>query len=355
MSSGGGGYTQSFADAIADADTAGIVTFASSGNSYGTGYNYPASYPFVLSVGSITESYERSSFSTYNDEVDLCAPGSSVLSTVPGDGYSSYSGTSMASPHAAGVAALVWSLYPDLNHEVLVNILEATATDLPLGAPDGYDNEFGHGLIDAEAAAEAVQSSAVPTLSPVPSLSIAPSNAPSTSKAPSSTPSEFCPTGLQAKVEILTDSWPSETSWDIKDADASIIASRSSFSSTGTLYEDIVCLDETETCAGTDYVFTVYDSFGDGLCCSYGFGGYRVTVEGNILADGSSFGYSESTSLCQEESPCEPFGIKNDCNAEEVCFWYSGACRDCSAISDNGYGELVCINKGCTWNGDSCE
>jgi serine protease len=55
MSLGGGGYTQSFADAISDAYTAGIVTFASPGNSYGTGYNYPASYPFVLSVGSITE------------------------------------------------------------------------------------------------------------------------------------------------------------------------------------------------------------------------------------------------------------------------------------------------------------
>jgi serine protease len=91
MSLGGGDYTQSFADAIEDANTAGIVTFASSGNSYGTHYNYPASYPFVLSVGSITESYERSPFSTYNDEVDLCAPGSSVLSTTPNDKYAYYS------------------------------------------------------------------------------------------------------------------------------------------------------------------------------------------------------------------------------------------------------------------------
>jgi hypothetical protein len=355
MSLGGGGYTQSFADAIEDAYTAGIVTFASSGNSGGTGYNYPATYPFVLSVGSITESYERSSFSTYNDEVDICAPGSSVLSTVPGNSYASYSGTSMASPHAAGVAALVWSNFPDFSHEALINILEATATDLPLDAPDGYDNEYGHGLIDAEAAYDAVLSSAVPTVSPAPSMSSAPSNAPSASSAPSSSPSDFCPTGLKANVQILTDNWPGETSWEIKDADDNIVESRDSFSSQNTLYEDRVCLAETETCSGTDYVFTVFDSYGDGMCCAYGNGGYRVTVEGETLAEGNSFGSSESTSLCQESSPCEPFGIKNECNGDDVCFWYAGACRDCYLISDYGYGEAVCVSKGCTWNGDSCE
>ena len=343
MSLGGGGYTQSFADAIGDAYAAGIATFASSGNSGGTAYNYPASYPFVVSVGSITETYVKSSFSTYNDLVDMCAPGSSVLSTVPGNNYASYSGTSMASPHAAGVAALVWSQYPELSHEALINILETTATDLPLDAPDGKDNKYGHGLIDAAAAYDAVMSSTVPTVSP----------------APTPAPTDFCPTGIQANVEIVTDNWPAETSWEIKDADDIIVASRDSFSDTDTLYEDRVCLTETETCSGTDYTFTVYDSYGDGLCCAYGNGGYKVTVEGETYAEGGDFGSSESTSLCEGSNPppaaCTTYGVKNDCNGAETCFWYSSTCRDCSAISDFGYGEAVCINKGCTWNGNSCE
>ena len=194
-----------------------------------------------------------------------------------------------------------------------------------------------------------------PTVSPAPSMSSAPSNAPSVSSAPSSTPTDFCPTGLKANVKILTDNWPEETSWEIKDAGNNIVASRNSFSSQGTLYEDSVCLAETETCSGTDYVFTVFDSYGDGLCCEYGNGSYRVTVEGELLAEGNSFDFSESTSLCQESSSCDPFGTKNECNGEQVCFWYKGGCRDCYLISNNGYGEAVCTSKGCTWNGDSCE
>lgn len=184
MSLGGGGYNSGFANAIAAAETAGALTFASSGNSGYGNLNYPASYPYVISVASITESYERSSFSTYNALVDLCAPGSSVLSTIPGGGYASYSGTSMASPHAAGVAALVWSHYPTLPNHRLRNILQATANDLGEGGRDDY---YGHGLINAEEAFNAVVSSFVPTVSPGPSVS------PSTS-APTSTPSTSAPT-----------------------------------------------------------------------------------------------------------------------------------------------------------------
>jgi serine protease len=122
---------QIFADAIADAYAAGVVTFAPSGNSGSTSYKYPASYPFVLSVGSITEAYERSSsFPQYNNKVDLCAPGSSVLSTIPFNTYSTYSDNGTGSAHAAGVAALVWSNFPEISHEALINVLEVTVTDL---------------------------------------------------------------------------------------------------------------------------------------------------------------------------------------------------------------------------------
>ena len=113
---------------------------------------------------------------------------------------------------------------------------------------------------------------------------------------------------IVATVEILTDSYAVETSWDIstttKDADDNIVESRDSFPAANTLYEDRVCLVETETCSVTDYTFTIYDSFGDGICCGLGNGYYKVTVEGNILAIGGYFiEYSEPTSLCQEPTP----------------------------------------------------
>ena len=234
--------------------------------------------------------------------VDLCAPGSNVESTVPGNSYGFKSGTSMASPHAAGVAALVWSTYPELSHETLIDILLATAKGLPEGANNGRNDEYGHGLVDAEAAYAAVLASFVPTESPAPSSSSAPSNTPSVSLAPSSTPTEFCTEGIIANIQVLTDGWPFETSWDVRDASNNIVASRNSFSSGDTLYEDEVCLTETETCEGTDYVFTIKDSWGDGICCGQGQGSYEVKIDGEVLAEGGDFDGSESTSMCHENA-----------------------------------------------------
>ncbi|MCA9008729.1 MAG: S8 family serine peptidase, partial [Planctomycetaceae bacterium] len=115
---GGGGYSQTMYDAISANRSADMLFVAAAGNdSYNndTARSYPASYNLdnIISVASTTSSDGLSSFSNYgSSSVDLGAPGSSIYSTIPGNRYGTKSGTSMASPHVAGVAALAWGIDP---------------------------------------------------------------------------------------------------------------------------------------------------------------------------------------------------------------------------------------------------
>jgi subtilisin family serine protease len=122
---GGGGFSQGLQDAIERANTAGILFIAAAGNSgtnNDTTPSYPASYPNenVIAVASITSTGALSSFSQIGaTSVDIGAPGSGIWSTVPArskgkfiSSYASYNGTSMATPHVSGAAALYASLNP---------------------------------------------------------------------------------------------------------------------------------------------------------------------------------------------------------------------------------------------------
>ena len=141
-------------EAIDYAYNQNVVLIAAAGNENTSRPSFPASYPQVLSVAAIDYTGNRASFSNFGDYIDVGAPGNLIASTYLNQQYASLSGTSMASPHVAGLAGLLRSVNPDLSNREVMDIIENTAYDL--GMP-GKDFEFGSGLIDIQHALKTVQ------------------------------------------------------------------------------------------------------------------------------------------------------------------------------------------------------
>jgi len=146
MSLGETALSQSLNAAVQDAWQQGLVVVAGSGNNGSTELFYPAAFDNVISVGAFDEDHRRASFSNYGNWVDMSAPGNAIISTyplaacgglatTPGDTgcYNFLSGTSMATPHVAGAAALVWSRADVASNSQVVQILLESAN------PQGVD------------------------------------------------------------------------------------------------------------------------------------------------------------------------------------------------------------------------
>jgi subtilisin family serine protease len=274
--------------ALADAKNNGrngkgcVIVFAS-GNDYGSCVSYPGNNPNVIAVGAITNTGNRSSYSNQGSKLDISAPssgGSLGVYTTDRQGSSGYAsgsytstfgGTSAACPLVSGVAALVLSIDNALTSSQVQSILETSSTDM--GA-SGFDVEFGHGRVNAHQAALA---------------------------AGGTTGGGGGGGGTPACVEsnisfnLLTDNYGSETTWSLTDANGTQLYSGSGYNNNQTY-------NFNWTLADGNYTFTINDSYGDGMCCSYGQGSYDLSDGTVTIKSGGSFASVETTDFCVSSS-----------------------------------------------------
>ncbi|MBT2646896.1 S8 family serine peptidase [Bacillus sp. ISL-34] len=155
MSLGDTSYSEALNKAVQEAYKKGVLIVAAAGNEGDMGKNvqrvYPAAFSHVISVAATNSSDKRPSYSNYHSTVDIAAPGDDILSTLPYGRYGWMSGTSMATPMVAGVAALIWSHEPKLNTTEVEYRLYDSAVDLGAKGKDIY---YGNGRVNAKKALE---------------------------------------------------------------------------------------------------------------------------------------------------------------------------------------------------------
>ncbi len=199
LSLGGPDISMGFQELIYEVRRAGVMVVAAAGND-GTGtLIYPASLDGVISVSGVDMNKQRVSYSNYGPLVDVAAPGGDNTPDINGDGmpdgilstvgsevtetngkikieftFSSSVGTSMASPHVAGVLALMKAAYPKLTPQIADSLIQSGSATEDLG-PGGRDDQFGYGLMDARRAVlAAIEASGGQAAAPQPRLVVSP-------------------------------------------------------------------------------------------------------------------------------------------------------------------------------------
>ncbi len=195
LSLGGPGFSQVAQNTISAARAAGVTIVAAAGNDGNSELFYPASYDGVISVSAVGPQNTLAPYSNFGSRVDVAAPGGDVRGDINGDGYADgvlstggddsgdtvafnfnfQNGTSMASPHVAGVIALMKSVNGALTPEQIDALLSDGALTDDLGS-GGRDDAFGHGLINAQKAVTAALNASGETPEENPELGVTPAS-----------------------------------------------------------------------------------------------------------------------------------------------------------------------------------
>ncbi len=279
-------------NAINDASTTGrgglgcVIVFAS-GNGYKTCVDYPANLAAVIAVGAFGNDGIKSSYSNAGSVLDICAPSNDVSSagaltgagvrTIDRTGSAGYStgnytntfgGTSAACPVVAGVAALVLSVNASLTLTQVKDILYTSAIDMGTA---GFDNSYGNGRVNALGAVQAAGGSG----------------------GGGGGGGTTCTDNALA-LTLVFDNYPEETRWEVRSG-TTVVASGGTYGSQADGSTLVVDLCLPDGC----YDLVMFDSYGDGMCCSYGNGSYTLRDASNaVLAAGGSFTTSQTTNFC---------------------------------------------------------
>lgn len=154
LSLGGNVSSKTLQNAVNYAWSKGVVIAAAAGNSNNSSRTYPAYYTNAMAVWASDQNDNKAYFSSYGSWVDIGAPGTNILSTVPvsldpdsvKDGYYYANGTSMATPYVAGLAGLLFSQHPSWTNQQVRNKIESTAD--PVGGRLYSRGNLGHGRIN---------------------------------------------------------------------------------------------------------------------------------------------------------------------------------------------------------------
>ena len=142
----GGTHSQYIDYAVSYAIKKGVSVVAAAGNNYGRIADLcPAHIKEVITVGAVDSNMQKAAFSNIGSQLDVVCPGVDIVSCIPGGGYKSLSGTSMAAPHASAGVALLRMINPSLTPLEIENIICSHARDL---GESGRDSYYGAGLLD---------------------------------------------------------------------------------------------------------------------------------------------------------------------------------------------------------------